>query len=84
MRPRRPRGFPVLTHARHGAWVLEVHYPGSALRDVFGMFVDETKARDALAFLELVAADDQLSDLDRDGDDLVVDYYTAGWFGESR
>jgi hypothetical protein len=65
VKPRRPRGIPVLHQARHGAWVLEIHYQGSALRDVFEMFVCESKARRALEFLQLVHGDDQLHRLDQ-------------------
>lgn len=79
MTPRHPQGTPVLRHARHGAWVLEVHYRGSVLRDVFGLFTSEAAARAALVFLELVHADDQLHALDREGDDIVVEFYRAGW-----
>lgn len=77
--PTRPRGTPVLRHARHGAWVLEVHYRGSSIRDVFEMFVDESKAREALQFLQLVHTDDQLHGLDGEGDAIATEHFRAGW-----
>lgn len=79
MKPRRPPGIPVLRHARHGAWVLEIHYAGSALRDVFGMFTCETKAQEALAFLQVVHADERLRALDREGDDIAGEFFRGGW-----
>jgi hypothetical protein len=82
VKPRRPKGIPKLHQARHGAWVLEVHYRGSALRDVFEMFVCESKARRALEFLQLVHADDQLHALDQDGDEIAVEFFRGGWFSE--
>lgn len=82
MKPRRPKGTPVLRQARHGAWVLEVHYRGSALRDVFELFTCESKARRALEFLLLVHTDDQLHALDQEGDEIAVAHFRGGWFTE--
>lgn len=82
MKPRRPKGIPVLHQARHGAWVLEIHYRGSVLREVFELFVEEAKARRALEFLQLVHTDDQLHALDQDGDDIAREFYRGGWFSE--
>ena len=76
---KRPRGIPVLAQARHGAWVLEVHYHGSAIRDVFEMFTDEAKAREALEFLHLVYADDLLFALQGEGEDIARAHFKAGW-----
>lgn len=82
MKPRRPKGIPTLHQARHGAWVLEVHYRGSGLRDVFALFTCEAKANQALEFLRLVHTDDQLHALDQEGDDIAVEFFRAGWFSE--
>jgi hypothetical protein len=71
--PPRPQGEVVIHQARHGAWIVEVHYRGSAIRDVVGMRQHQGEALALAEFTRVWRADDQLAVLDREGDRIAAE-----------
>lgn len=71
-----------LRQAHDGSWIVEIHYRGSAIRDVVGMRVHQGEALALAAFTKLVLADDQLSTLDRESDRIAADHLREQWSTE--
>lgn len=79
--PHRPQGEVRIRQAlHHGAWLVEVHYPGSAIVDVVGMKPHQGEALALAEFTRVWRADDQLASLDREGDVITAEHaWTMRW-----